>query len=62
MLQGKYYLNASNQLLKNNYLNLDFAVKYFKIPEPNSHRALQDAQLTRLLLAKIAEGEDLQIA
>ncbi len=41
--------------------SLDFAGKYFKIPEPNNHRALQDTQLTRLLLAKIAEGEDLQV-
>ncbi|MBT6356665.1 MAG: 3'-5' exonuclease [Chloroflexi bacterium] len=42
--------------------SLDFAGKYFELPEANSHRALPDTQLTRLVLEKIAEGEDLQIS
>lgn len=36
--------------------NLTFAGQYFKIPEPNSHRAKDDAILTKLVLEKMAEG------
>jgi DNA polymerase-3 subunit epsilon len=35
--------------------NLAFAGNFFRLPEPNSHRARDDAQLTRLVLEKMAE-------
>lgn len=36
--------------------NLAFAGKYFRIPEPNSHRASDDALLAKLVMEKMAEG------
>jgi DNA polymerase III epsilon subunit-like protein len=43
---------------KNSYKwkSLDFAGKYFKLPEPNSHRAKEDAYLSKLVLEAIANG------
>ncbi|MBN2043702.1 MAG: 3'-5' exonuclease [Anaerolineales bacterium] len=35
---------------------LEFAGRYFNIPEPNAHRAKDDALLTKLVLEKIAAG------
>lgn len=36
--------------------SLDFAGKYFKLPEPNSHRAKEDTLLTKLVLEAIANS------
>lgn len=43
---------------KGNYKwqRLSFAGQHFNIPEPNSHRATDDALLTKLVLEKMAEG------
>ena len=38
--------------------SLDFAGKYFKIPEQNAHRAKQDTELTRLVMHKMAESSN----
>lgn len=36
---------------------LAFAGQYFNLPEPNAHRAKDDALLTKLVLEKMAAGE-----
>lgn len=60
-LFAQYYGEINPHYGSYRWKSLDFAGKYFNIPEQNSHRALQDTKLTRLVLEKMAEGEDLQI-
>ncbi len=38
--------------------SLDFAGRYFQLAQPNSHRAADDTLLSKLVLEKIAEGND----
>ena len=44
---------------KNGYAwqKLEFAGRYFNIPEPNAHRAQADALLTKLVLEAMAAAE-----
>lgn len=60
-LFAQYYGEINPRFGSFKWKSLDFAGKYFNLPEANSHRSLPDTQLTRLVLAKIAEGEDLQV-
>lgn len=55
-LFARYYGEWDRRWNKYRWKNLAFAGKYFDLPEPNSHRAADDALLTRLVLERMAEG------
>ncbi len=54
-LFARYYGEWNSKRGNYRWKNLDFAGKYFNLPEPNSHRAKDDAYLTKLVLEKMAE-------
>ena len=55
-LFAQYYGEWNAQYGKYRWKNLTFAGQYFKIPEQNTHRAKDDALLTKLVLEKMAQG------
>lgn len=55
-LFARYYGELDPRRGGYRWKNLAFAGQYFRLPEPNSHRAKDDALLTKLVLEKIAEG------
>jgi DNA polymerase-3 subunit epsilon len=54
-LFARYYGAPGRRPGEYKWQKLAFAGSYFKIPEPNSHRAKDDALLTKLVLEKMAE-------
>jgi len=54
-LFAQYYGEINPQYGSYRWKSLDFAGKFFKLPEPNSHRARDDTLLARLVLQKMAE-------
>lgn len=54
-LFARYYGELNPQYGSYRWKSLDFAGKFFQLPEPNSHRAKDDALLARLVLHKMAE-------
>jgi len=52
-----YYGEVDTRKFGFRYKSLDFAGKHLGIPEPNSHRAKDDAILTRNVLEKLASLE-----
>ena len=55
-LFARYYGTPGRELGQFRWHKLEFAGRYFKIPEPNAHRAQDDALLTKLVLEKMAAG------
>ena len=55
-LFARYYGEVDPRWGSFRWKNLAFAGRYFQLPEPNSHRAKDDAFLTKLVLEKMAEG------
>ena len=56
-LFARYYGTPGPRLGQFKWHKLAYAGQYFKIPEQNSHRAKDDALLTKLVLEKMAEGQ-----
>ena len=54
-LFAQYYGEWNARYGKYRWKNLTFAGQYFKIPEQNTHRAKDDAILTKLVLEKMAQ-------
>nr|NIV13115.1 3'-5' exonuclease [Fodinibius sp.] len=54
-LFARYYGDWDSRRNKFRWQNLAAAGRFFQLPEPNSHRAKDDALLTRLVLEKMAE-------
>jgi len=54
-LFARYYGEMDPRHGKYRWKNLAFAGNYFRIPEPNAHRAKDDALLTKLVLDKMAK-------
>ena len=57
-LFARYYGEWDPRKQGYRWKNLAFAGSFFKIPEPNSHRAKDDALLAKLVLEKMAEGKN----
>ena len=55
-LFASYYGDWNPQRSSYKWKSLDFAGKHFKLPEPNSHRAKEDAYLTKLVFEALANG------
>jgi DNA polymerase-3 subunit epsilon len=55
-LFARYYGTPGREPGQFRWHKLEFAGSFFNIPEPNAHRAKDDALLTRLVLEKMAEG------
>ncbi|MFN2145313.1 MAG: 3'-5' exonuclease [Anaerolineales bacterium] len=55
-LFAQYYGDWNPSRRSYKWKSLDFAGKYFKLPEPNSHRATQDTLLSKLVLEAIANS------
>ncbi|HKJ27793.1 MAG TPA: 3'-5' exonuclease [Anaerolineales bacterium] len=55
-LFAQYYGDWNSRRGSFRWKNLAFAGQFFSLPEPNSHRAKDDAYLTKLVLEKMAEG------
>lgn len=55
-LFARYYGAPGRRPGQFKWQKLAFAGQYFNIPEPNAHRAKDDALLTKLVLEKMAEG------
>ena len=55
-LFARYYGDWDPRRSKFRWQNLASAGQFFHLPEPNSHRAKDDALLTKLILEKMAEG------
>jgi DNA polymerase-3 subunit epsilon len=55
-LFARFYGDWDSYRHKFRWQNLASAGRFFRLPEPNSHRAKDDALLTKLVLEKIAEG------
>jgi DNA polymerase-3 subunit epsilon len=55
-LFARFYGDWDPRRNKFRWQNLASAGRYFHLPEPNSHRAKDDALLTKLVLEKMAEG------
>ena len=55
-LFASYYGEWNPRRSSYKWKSLDFTGKYFKLPEPNSHRAKEDASLTRLVFEALAKG------
>lgn len=54
-LFAQYYGERNPRYGSYRWKSLDFAGRYFKLPEPNSHRAADDTLLSMLVLKKMAE-------
>lgn len=55
-LFARYYGDWDSYRNKFRWQNLASAGRFFDLPEPNSHRAKDDALLTKFVLEKMAEG------
>jgi len=55
-LFARYYGDWDPRRSQFRWKPLAFAGKFFHLPEPNTHRAKDDALLTKLVLEKMAEG------
>ena len=55
-LFARYYGTPGRMPGQFRWQKLAFAGRHFNIPEPNAHRAQDDALLTKLVLEKMAEG------
>lgn len=55
-LFASYYGEWNPRRSSYKWKSLDFAGKYFKLPEPNAHRAKEDANLTRIVFEALAKG------
>lgn len=57
-LFAQYYGERNPRYGSYRWKSLDFAGRYFQLPEPNSHRAADDTLLSLLVLKKMAEGNE----
>jgi DNA polymerase-3 subunit epsilon len=57
-LFAQYFGEVNRRYGGYKWKSLDFAGRHFQIPQPNSHRARDDSLLSKLVLEKIAEGND----
>lgn len=55
-LFAEYYGDWDSGKNAYNWKSLDFAGKFFKLPEPNAHRAREDALLTKLVFEAMTKG------
>lgn len=56
-LFAQYYGERYPSYGRHRWKSLDFAGRFFKLPEPNSHRAADDTLLSILVLKKMAEDK-----